>query len=439
MMSASLSQSATGDMIVDAPLQPARPGIDRHDQSVLRALAAEVAELASGPREQEKQRLWLLHNRLGRTRPLIFCSPESAWHEIISGDTLLCKASLAREWERRLRQQVFYARRMEDDYTLLPYFEIAHVHDEPDWGLAEQRVGGTQAKDEHTSAYNWIAPVRCAEDLERLHSPVLRVDFAATEYLAALAGDVFGDLLPIQIRTRWWWTLGMTCILANLRGLEQIMYDMVDAPALLHRLMSILRDGTMAMITALDDARLLSLNNDATYVGSGALGWSDELPQPDFAGHVRPRDLWGFAESQETVGVSPRMFEQFVLPYQTPILERFGLNGYGCCEPLDTRWQLVQRLPRLRRVSVSPWSDRAKMAANLEDRYIYSLKPNPADLATATLDTDRMRTDMRRDLESARGCCIEIVMQDNLTVRNDAERLVWWVRMVRDEVDALWS
>ena len=45
------------------------------------------------------------------------------------------------------------------------------------------------------------------------------------------------------------------------------------------------------------------------------------------------------------------MFAEFVLPYQLPILERFGLNCYGCCEPLDQRWSTLKQL---RRASVSP-------------------------------------------------------------------------------------
>jgi hypothetical protein len=72
-----------------------------------------------------------------------------------------------------------------------------------------------------------------------------------------------------------------------------------------------------------------------------------------------------------------------VLPYQLPILSRFGLNCYGCCEPLDKRWEYVKQIPRLRRVSVSPWSNRAFMAEQLGANYILSMKPNPADLAHA--------------------------------------------------------
>ena len=97
-------------------------------------------------------------------------------------------------------------------------------------------------------------------------------------------------------------------------------------------------------------------------MGSGGFGFSDELPQPDFAGRVRARDMWGFTESQETVHVSPAMYEEFVFPYEKPIMERFGLNCYGCCEPLHGRWHVVQRHPRLRRVSCSPWVNVEKMA-----------------------------------------------------------------------------
>jgi hypothetical protein len=217
------------------------------------------------------------------------------------------------------------------------------------------------------------------------------------------------------------------------------MVDMIDNPSMIHRLMGILRDGTLAMLEALEAAGLLGLNNDGAYIASGGIGWSDELPQPDYTGAVRLCDLWGFAESQETVGISPRMFEEFIFPYQLPILERFGLNCYGCCEPVDKRWRMVRQIPRLRRVSVSPWSDLTVMANNLEDRYILSLKPNPADLAMDVFDEDRVRQGLRRIFEVTKGCCLEILMKDNHTVRNQPERLIRWVQIACEESDRIRS
>jgi len=43
---------------------------------------------------------------------------------------------------------------------------------------------------------------------------------------------------------------------------------------------------------------------------------------------LRTIDIWGFAEIQETVGVSPEMSKEFIFPYQKEILKLFGLNCY---------------------------------------------------------------------------------------------------------------
>lgn len=401
-----------------------------HDQEVLRRLAGEAATLAARPIEAEKRDLWQRHNALEATRPLIFCDPENSWNEIIPPDQLMCETPTARDWEMRLRKQIFWGTQMGDDYTIQPYFSVPHVHSKPNWGLIEIVVGG-----EHGGAYRWEAPIKTEADIDKLHHPEIKIDFAATDHLAEQATKIFGDLLMVQIRTAWWWTLGMTWTLANLRGLEQIMYDMIDHPEMIHRIMSVLRDGTMTMLDDLQARGLLSTNSDGTYVGSGALGWTGELEPTNVASAVHTQDMWGFAESQETVAISPRMFAEFVLPYQLPLLERFKLNCYGCCEPLDKRWHIVKQIPRLRRVSVSPFSNREVMAENLSDQYIFSMKPNPADLAMDSMDEDRIRSIIRRDLEVSQGCRVEMVMKDNHTIRNDPHRVIRWVQIAREEAE----
>jgi hypothetical protein len=199
--------------------------------------------------------------------------------------------------------------------------------------------------------------------------------------------------------------------------------------------MCILSAGTQAKLDFLEENGLLSLNNDGTYVGSGGFGWTRELPAPGYDGTVRTMDMWGFAESQETVTFSPEMFEEFIVPFQLPILERFGLNCYGCCEPLDKRWHVVERIPRLRRVSVSPWADIADMADKLGDRYIFSYKPNPADLAVPEMDGGRVRKDLRRALERTKNCRVEVIMKDNHTIGKNPENVIRWCRIAREEAE----
>lgn len=402
------------------------------ERQLLRTLAQQVAELAARPVEAEKRNLWLRHNALQPTRPVIFCDPENGWHEIIRPEQLECEHELARDWEFRLRREIFWGTQMCDDRVIIPFFDVAHVAAESDWGMHETRIGG-----QHGGAYTWEPPLKEYADLPKLHFPTISVDEAATQERAALAAEILGDLLTVRVKTLWWWTLGMTWTLVNLRGMMQIMYDMVDAPDALHQVMALLRDGHLAKLDWLEEAGLLSLNNDGTYVGSGGFGWTDELPQPDFDGRVRTCDLWGFGESQETVGISPKMFAEFVLPYQLPILSRFGLNCYGCCEPLDQRWEYVKQIPRLRRVSVSPWSDRAFMAEQLGANYILSMKPNPADLARDRFDEEKVRAILRKDLHATRDCRVEVIMKDNHTIGNDPRRVIRWVQIAREEAENL--
>jgi hypothetical protein len=419
------------DIILNTQIVPVQLlDINPADQQILRDLAGQVADLAKLPIEAEKRSLWKKHNALQPTRPLIFCDPEVGWGEIIHQESLRCQNPLARQVEEFLRKSVFWGTQMLDDRPIDPYLALAPFGAGPFWGLQEVKRGG-----EDGGSYVWESPVKSEADLPKLHFPQIKVDFDASQEFVDRLNTAFGDLLPVQTRYSWWWSLGMTETLAHLRGLEQIMYDMSDRPGLIHNLMRLLSDGTLAMLDELQDKGLLSPNYDTSYVGSGGFGLSDELPQTDFSGRVRTNDMWGFAESQETVGISPRMFEEFIFPYQLPILERFGLNCYGCCEPLDKRWHIVKQFPRLRRVSVSPWANRTKMAEYLEDHYIYSLKPNPADLAMEYFDEDRIRAEIHEDLLITRNCRVEVIMKDVTTIRHDPQRAIRWVQIVREEAE----
>jgi len=321
---------------------------------------------------------------------------------------------------------------MRDDRVIDPSFDISQVYSETDWGMRETYTYGGPG-----GAYTWDPPLKSYDDLDKLRFPEITVNRAETRRLLDLAESVLGDILTVRLKSVWWWSFGMTWQAIRLRGLEQLMIDMFDNPQGLHRLMSILRDGHLARFDFIESSGLLSLNNDGTYVGSGGFGWTRELPQPDFAGTVRTRDMWGFAESQETVGVSPDMFEEFIFRYQLPLLARFGLNCYGCCEPVDRRWHVVSNAPNLRRVSVSAWCDLADMASKLGDRYIFSWKPNPADLAAPSFDEDRIRRDIREALHTTRGSRVEVIMKDNHTIGRDPSRVTRWTRIVREEADSL--
>ena len=421
------SSIASEDLCMSAP-----------DRAVLRALAQRVAELAARPGEAEKRARWRRHNDLQPERPLIFCDPENGWNEIVTADQLRCSGALAGSWEMTLRKEVFWGESMGDDRVVEPYFDVPHVYTESDWGMHETRFGG-----DHGGAYRWDAPLQSyAADFERLRFPTITVDRAATAAVVQLAQDTLGDRLAVRLKTRWWWTLGMTWLLAKLRGLQQIMFDMYDEPDNLKRLMAFLRDGHLAKLDFLEANGLLAFNGDGAYVGSGGFGYTRQLPPADFRpDRVRTRDMWGFCESQETTTVAPEMFAEFIYPYQQPILERFGLNCYGCCEPLDQRWRFIKDTPRLRRVSVSTWANPDAMADMLGGRFIFSSKPNPAHLAVPQWHEDAARAEVRRAVTAARrhGCRLELIMKDNHTLGGNPRNAVNWCRMARAEIERVWK
>ena len=74
------------------------------------------------------------------------------------------------------------------------------------------------------------------------------------------------------------------------------------------------------------------------------------------------------------------------------------------------------------------------MAEALQDRYVFSWKPNPSHLAMPTFNEDLIRNYVRDVIQKTKGCRLEIVMKDNHTICNEPERLVRWVQIVREEI-----
>jgi hypothetical protein len=199
----------------------------------------------------------------------------------------------------------------------------------------------------------------------------------------------------------------------------------MDRPQWVHRLMATLRDGFLGVMDQFKEMGVLTLNN------TGLMA-CDDLPQPDFDGtHVRLRDLWGRGESQEFQGVSPAQHEEFLLRYQLPILERFGLTYYGCCEDLTRKTGLILTIPNLRKFVCSPWTNLEKLVSAVGDRYCIEWRQKATDVVFAP-DMTPIRAHLERGLRIARGTPIQIVLQELETVNGRPERLKEWARAAKE-------
>jgi hypothetical protein len=97
--------------------------------------------------------------------------------------------------------------------------------------------------------------------------------------------------------------------------------------------------------------------------------------------------------------------------------------------------EVLRRIPNLRRVSMSPWTNPERGAAELRDEYVYSCKPTPALLAEERWRPDAARAYLRGILEKTRGCRLEIIMKDISTLRYEPQRLWEWERMAMELAD----
>ncbi len=405
------------------------------DIRILRDLLKRQREIAADPIMAERRRLWTEHASLRSRRPMILAETCGVLDECVPVSTLRCREPWARSMERGLRELIFRYESVGDDFVVEPRIRYGWFIEIGDFGVQTEHHRGEN--DGRLGSYKVDPPIKDLDrDLDRLHFRSLRVDREKTAAWAALLEEQFGDILPPVNRGWYWWTTGLTITAIDLIGLEQMLVAMVEKPAGLHRLMAFLRDEMLNFLEWFEAEGLLPPNNEDDYVGSGSIGYTRELPAADWqpGQPVRLRDMWGLSESQETVGVSPRMFEEFVFQYQYPIISRFGLSYYGCCEPIDRRIKIIKRLPNLRRLSVSPWCNQEVMADALGKDYIFCRKPAPSLISTAVWDEDAIRQDLRTTVRiaSAAGCPLELVMKDVHTLADQPWRLGRWVQLARE-------
>jgi hypothetical protein len=404
------------------------------DVILIRDLAKRVAEYAHQPRQEEMARIWKQHNSLKRIRPLVLIFPEGSWQELLPWENLSCSDPFCRGVEYDLRVRFYYAEFLQDDSVITDTIASPIYIHNTGFGIAPQ----TTAPDDPYGAVKYEPVIKEEKDLEKLQKPKLWVDWKATEEHYEKLCDLVGDILKVEKRGPAHFWFAIIDDFATWRGFDQLFVDMIERPQWLHRALSFLTDAWLEMLDFYERENVLSLNNGAHYCGSGGLGFTDELPQPDFDGvHIRTKDLWGHATTQIFACVSPAMHEEFALRYEGKFLSRFGLASYGCCEPLHKKVDIIfKHIPHLRRLSMSPWVDIAEGAERLGKRAIFSWKPNPAPIfAAEQFDGELVRKMVRDALEKTKDCVVEIIFKDIHTCRNQPERLRETVRIAKEEAE----
>ena len=405
------------------------------DISVLRDLAKQVSDISKKEIQDERRDLWRKHNSLKRTSVPINIHWHNCWQEIFPDKKLLCEDDFYREHERYLRQMIFQDS-LDDDTIVEPWITVKAKYATPTenfrWGPEIKYVLSSIER----GSYYFDPPIKETEDLKKLVLPHHVIDEKATAEDVSRLQDAIGDVLEVNPdRGPYYRSLygDLSFDLGHLRGIEQIMWDVIENPELLHELVRFLADGVLNTHNEAEAAGDIQLS----YSYNQSIPYAEELPDPTAnSGSVTRDKLWVFMAAQEFNNISPVMFEEFLLHYQLPIIEKFGLCAYGCCEDPTRKIGLLRKIPNLRRIAVTPWADVRACAEQIGTDYVISWRPNPAEMVCLGFEPDNVRRIVKNamDIFNEQNCFVDITLKDIETVPGGPKTLQNWAKLVRNTV-----
>ncbi len=402
--------------------------------TVIRELAKSVAEIAHSDQMKITRNMWRRHNSLEKgERPPVICRPGGVWgRELLTPDVYVSTDPLYRGIEAILRKRLYKATYVQDDEVIEPWVDIPALHVGEDrslmWGVNVDAVSSQT----NNGSFIFKPEIREEENLDKLRVPEWRVNESATSGNYERASELLDGILDVHIGYGRLGGASLAYWGSYLRGLEQMMYDCIDRPEWLKRLIKFISDAHLTHIKGLEADNHI-MRNDVGHVGVSS-GSCKDLPQPDFnKEHVRLIDTWGWGDSQEFALVSTEMWQEFLLNYQIPIFELYGLVSYGCCESLVGKIEILRkRVPNLRKVTVSPWSDIAHTAEHCRNEIVMEIRPMPSDVLS-TFDEDDMRKDLESKMQQAGDDSIyEFRLQDVETVFGRPETLPTWTAIAKE-------
>jgi hypothetical protein len=391
------------------------------DRDCIRYLAKQVAVIAASDANKRIIGRWCDVNALRKPdRFPVWCRPVAAWGEILPKDSLTCRDDYLRGIEYGLRQ-ILVKHEIADDSPVEDYFGVDALFDiDPPnvWGLDIGRHTTGQAG----GAWTYDPPIKEWSDLDKLRLPTFTYNSAGTQQALSKADDLLGDILPVKLVCRHPLDATLCNPATDLRGMTPLMMDLIESPEQVHRLMAHLRD---AMLHAMDQVQATGLLTAGSH---WPMLTSDPLGEPGPAGNLTWRNCWCLANSQEFDQVSPAMWQEFLLDYQMPILQRFGAVAYGCCENLTKKIDGVLSIPNLRVFVCSAWTHLDTVIERVGRKHVIMWRQKASDVVFPH-DTDTLRRQLDEGLRRLQGHSVQVVLRELQTLAGHPDRLHVWTKL----------
>ncbi len=412
--------------------------VSTQERQILRELAKKQAFYANQECNLKRREEWYRHNEQQGERPLVHLEMGTFEQEILP-ERMRGTGEFARQIERTLYGNFLNQELFDDDRVTPDYYGMGYDSFFTLFGLPVKVEGARDAAGNASVGHHFIPQIQdLEEDWDKLGETQFGVNPRASLERKAALEEVLGDILPVRLEGSCLYSVP-TQMVVHLMSME--MFSMYDYPELFKEMMERIADDTLAYYRLLEREGLILPTTGGGFLGQGSWCYNHTLPQGKAPGSYTTGDVWGFMDSQETVGISPEMFEEFIFPCYKKISESFGLLSYGCCEPVDPVWDnCISKLANLRKVSISPWCNEEYMGERLRgSKIIFHRKPSPNYLGTGTtLDEEAFRSHIRKSLRAARGCSMEITQRDVYTINRDVKKAKRYVDIIKEEIVNCW-
>ncbi len=422
------------------PFQPHDTQIDVHiaftkeDLKILSCLGEEYAEIAHLPVQSERIEMWKRLNDLQTVKPMVWMN-EVCWNEMEFNSelTLHTSSTFCQRIELEFRRTIYQWRHMQADMVVEPVLYSPLIVSNTGFGITPIADMRETAKDREIASRHFYNQLINEDDIKKIQVPKIRHNTKRTEEFFQAYKMIFDGILNVKKRGSPGFWFAPWDDLVFWMGADNVLLNLSMNPQFMHKIIQKVLEVYLQALSQFESEHILASNNCNVRIGSGAYGYTNQLPNSDANhGPLKSRDIWGACAAQLLGSVSPLMHEEFGIHYELNWLEKFGLAYYGCCEPLHDRIELLEKIPNLRKISMSPWANLREAVRKMENRYVVSLKPNPAVLAYDIWEPDVARNELKERLNEAGGCNVEVIMKDISTVRYEPQRLWEWANIAEE-------
>ena len=223
---------------------------------------------------------------------------------------------------------------------------------------------------------------------------------------------------------------------ANIRGMDTLMYDMIDQPQNVHRLMKTITDAVVADDQWREEVGAINVapSPDGRYniIVPGRVNCV--YLEDDFSDR-KPRlsDEWIYVSAQTSAGLGPEQYEEFVHRYNTQICQPRDHDTvyYHACECLDEKYQILATLPGLRRLHVSPWSSGRRAIEAVGDRIVLEVHCHPGKVLLSFTPA-QMREELEQRVAECEGGGLDLNLSDIHSLNDNPDTLRIWAELAQE-------